>query len=94
MGFWPSKVELEIWMHWNGNVYEYIGVYIDDLVMVLYEPQEFVDLLTNKLKGTGMITFHLGCDFHCDQHVVLCMEPHKYILKMVSTYKHLFGQKP
>jgi hypothetical protein len=50
----------------NGDVYEYIGVYVDDHVMVLHEPQEFVDLLTNKygfkLKGTGPITFHLGCD--------------------------------
>jgi hypothetical protein len=84
-------------MHQNGNVYEYIGIYIDDLAMVLHEPQEFVDLLTNKygfkLKGTGPITFHLGCDFHCDQHGVLCMEPCKYILKMVSTYECLFGQK-
>jgi hypothetical protein len=64
MGFWPSKAKPEIWMHRNGNVYEYIGVYVDDLAMVLYEPQEFVDLLTNKyrfkLKGTGLITFHLG----------------------------------
>jgi hypothetical protein len=84
-------------MHQNGNVYEYIGIYIDDLAMVLHEPQEFVEMLTNKygfkLKGTGPITFHLGCDFHCDQHGVLCMEPCKYILKMVSTYECLFGQK-
>jgi hypothetical protein len=44
--------------------------------------------------GSGPITFHLGCDFYCDEHGMLCMEPKKYIEKMVSTYEQIFGQHP
>jgi len=34
MGFTPSKAEPDIWMRQNGDIYEYIGVYIDDLAIV------------------------------------------------------------
>ena len=33
MGFTQSKAEPDIWMHPNGDVYEYIVVYADDLVI-------------------------------------------------------------
>jgi hypothetical protein len=49
------------------RVYEYIAVYVDDLAIAMADPQEFVDVLEKKhkfkLKGTGTIAFHLGCDF-------------------------------
>jgi hypothetical protein len=47
-----------------------------------------------KLKGTGPITYHLGCDFFRDSDDVMCMAPNKYIDKMVSTYEQMFGCKP
>ena len=31
MGFTPLKGELDVWMHQNGNMYEYIAVYVDGL---------------------------------------------------------------
>ena len=31
MGFEPSKAEADIWMRANGDVYEYIASYVDDL---------------------------------------------------------------
>jgi hypothetical protein len=31
MGFEPSKSELDIWMRKNGDIYEYIAVYVDNL---------------------------------------------------------------
>jgi len=98
MGFFQSKAEPEIWMHRCGDLYEYIGVYVDDLAIISSAPQDIIDVLQTKykfkLKGTGPISFHLGCDFYCDKNGVLCMEPHKYILKMVDAYERLFGQKP
>jgi hypothetical protein len=33
MGFEPSKSEPNIWMRKNGNIYEYITVYVDDLAV-------------------------------------------------------------
>jgi hypothetical protein len=62
----------------NGELYEYIGVYVDDLAMAMVEPEPFVAVLMNKykfkLKGTGQIAFHLGCDFFRDEEGVLCPE--------------------
>jgi hypothetical protein len=79
-------------------MYEYIAVYVDDLAMVLHDPQAFVNILTTKynfkLKGTGPITFHLGMDFFRDKDGVLCIAPRKYIERMISTYERIFSEAP
>jgi Reverse transcriptase (RNA-dependent DNA polymerase) len=98
MGFEPSKGEPDIWMRQNGGVYEYIGVYVDDLAIVAKDPWEIVDVLEwkykFKLKGTGPISFHLGMGFFHDEEGVLCLSPKRYIERMISTYVTLFGVKP
>src|SRR5687767_13570290 len=98
MGFFPCKAEPDIWMRKNGDIYEYVGVYVDDLAMAMKDPQTFTDTLMNKYKlklnGTGEIKFHLGCDFFRDKDGTLCMAPHKYIDKIISNYECLFGCKP
>jgi len=92
-GFFPCKAEPDIWMRpsTDGSTYEYVGVYVDDLGMVMQNPKEFIDKLTNdykfKLKSTGPIEFHLG-------YGVLCMHPRKYIDRMVDAYVRMFGKKP
>ena len=40
MGFTPSKAEPDIWMRPNGDAYEYIGVFVDDLAIVARNPGE------------------------------------------------------
>lgn len=47
-----------------------------------------------KLKGTGPISHHLGCNFERDSNRVLCMCPRQYIEKLVDGYERLFGEKP
>jgi hypothetical protein len=47
-----------------------------------------------KLKGTGPISFHLGCDFFREEDNTLCMAPQKYIDKMIQNYERMFGEKP
>jgi Reverse transcriptase (RNA-dependent DNA polymerase) len=98
MGFKPCKAEPDIWMRKKGNLYEYIGSYVDDLAIAAQNPKEIIDELEKrhsfKLKGTGPITFHLGCDFYRDSDNVLCMQPRKYIEKMIETYERLFGMRP
>ena len=39
MGFTPSKAEEDIWMRDCGDHYEYIGVYVDDLIIASKNPQ-------------------------------------------------------
>jgi hypothetical protein len=97
-GFTACIAEPDIWMRRAGDVYEYIAVYVDDLAYAMSNPQEFADIMTKKynfkLKGTGHISFHLGCDFARDDDGTLTMAPKKYIEKMVDTYQQTFGEKP
>jgi hypothetical protein len=57
-----------------------------------------MDALVNdykfKLKGTGPVEFHLGCDFFRDEDGHLCFAPWKYIKKMLSNYEQMFGMLP
>jgi hypothetical protein len=46
-----------------------------------------------KLKGTGLIEFHLGCDFFRDEEGVSCFAPRKYIDKLIASYERMFGSK-
>ena len=97
-GFKPCIAETDIWMRQNGNNYEYVAVYVDDLAFAMKEPKKFVDILENKykfkLKGTGTLKYHLGANFERDEHGVLCMSPKKYIDRMVDNYERIFGKIP
>ena len=78
-------------MRRNGDIYVYIGVYIDDLVIAMKNPQVLIDLLTDthqfKLKGNREVKFHLGCDFIHISDGTLCMAPLKYIDTIIKNYK-------
>ena len=98
LGFFPCKAEPDIWIRQNGNLYEYVAVYVDDLALAMKDPKEFTDLLATKykfkLKGTGPISFHLGMDFFRDEDGTLCMAPRKYIDKLLNVYQQMFGGPP
>jgi hypothetical protein len=68
MGFRATYCNPCVWMRDKGDHNEYLGVYVDDLEIVSPSPNKIImDLLTTtykfKLKGTGPMTYHLGCDF-------------------------------
>lgn len=98
LGFTQSKAEADIWMRPVGDKYEYVAVYVDDLAMALVDPQSFITALENqygfKLKGTGPIKFHLGCDFFRDNDGTLCMSPKKYTEKVLNEYQRMFAKRP
>ena len=99
MGFFPSKAEEDIWMRDCGDHYEYIAVYVDDLMIASKDPKSIVNSLMSepnnfKLKGTGPLAFHLGCDFFRDEDGTLCFGPRKYIDRLCDQYKKLFGKSP
>ena len=97
-GWTPSKAEADIWMRRRGDHYEYIGVYVDDLAIASRNPQAVIDMLEKthgfKLKGTGPLEFHLGCDFVRDPDGILSMAPKKYIQRMIDNYVLTFGCQP
>jgi hypothetical protein len=67
------------------------------LLIASRTPQEIVRELEKvhnfKLKGSGPTSFHLGCDFFCDDDGVLCYAPKKYIVRMLDTYERIFGKQ-
>ena len=99
LGWKPTRAEEDIWIKDCGDHYEYIAVYVDDLLIAAKEPQILIDQLLGKpynfkLKGTGRVTYHLGCDFFRDAHGVLCMAPRAHLERMNATFIQMFGEKP
>ena len=98
-GFIPCKAEPDIWIRpaIDRSCYEMVAVYVDDLAIGMKDPEGFLKVLTDKykfkLKGSGPITFHLGCDFE-RKDGILCMAPQQYIERMISQYERMFASKP
>ncbi len=88
MGFTPCKAKPDIWMQQHGNIYEYLEVYVDNVAAAAKDAKAITDLLQNKyqfkLKGTGLISFHLGCTFVREDDGTMCMSPRKYIEKLLG----------
>ena len=97
-GWIKSRADGEVWLRRNGQVYEYIAVYVDDLLIAMKDPESFTNVLKEKyklkLKGVGPLQYHLGCDFIRDPDGTLGSGPHKYIKKMEATFKRLFPTEP
>ena len=53
MGFKPSKADQDIWMKSSkdGNHYEYIAVYVDDLAICMKDPKSFCDTLKKNINS-------------------------------------------
>ena len=85
-------------MREKDGLYEYDAVYVDDLLIVSKAPQDIIDLLEKthkfKLKGTGPIHIHLGCDFFRDKDGTLCYAPLKYTEKMLEHYERIVRTYP
>ena len=68
--------ESYVWMKQNGDIYEFVGTYVDDLIIAAKDPNELLDALVNKyklqLKGTGDLLYHLGSDYFRDEDGTLC----------------------
>ena len=75
LGFTPLRAEPQIFIRTSPTceVYELVGTYVDDLAIVMDNPEEFLTQLQSapndfKLKGSGPMNFYLGCGFGCDPH--------------------------
>jgi hypothetical protein len=97
-GFSPCKAEPDIWIRLNGNLYEYVATYVDDLCLGMLDPKSFIDTLQKKynfkLKGTGPIDFHLGQSFSGNDDGEMEISAKCYVDKMMDTYVQLYGEKP
>ena len=96
MDYKPSKADPCVWMKPNINkkCYEYIAIYVDDLLIASQNPKEFIDTLKQKfnlkIKGDGPLEYHLGCDYTRDPDKTLVTTPKKYINKILDSYSKMF----
>jgi hypothetical protein len=92
-GFSPCKAEPDIWMRLNGDLYEYVATYVDDLCLGMLDPKSFTDTLQKKynfkLKGTGPIDFHLVQSFSQNDDGEMEISAKCYVDKMIDTYVQL-----
>ena len=98
MDFFPSKADPDVWMRDCGTHYEYMCVYVDDLLHISKNPSILFDELTTKygykLKGVGPPKYHLGGDYFRDSDGTQAWGAQTYIKKMLGNYERMFGMKP
>lgn len=88
----------DIWLKDCEDHCEYAAAHADDLLIVSKIFNIIVNILTTKhefkLKGTGPISYHLGCNFDRDENRILCFAPRKCTEKMEESCINMFGSKP
>ncbi len=96
LGYFPSKADPNIWMKESKEKWEYVCIYVDDLLIASDTPSYLTDALERvgyKLKGVGEPEYHLGGDIKKvkDPEEVLTWGPTRYINRMMDSYKTMFG---
>ena len=79
----------------GGSVWEYLFVYVDNIIVAMKNTQEFFDNLQGpnvgfKMKGIGKPNYHLGADFYCDEDGTLCYSPQTYVKCLCASFESLF----
>ena len=91
LGFTPSLNDSDLWLRPQQDHYEYICVYVDDLMVIMKDPSSFFTTLEQqyhyKLKGVGDPSYHLGGNFFQDPDGTLAWGAKDYIQQALKNYK-------
>ena len=92
--FTLCKADSDVWMQHKCDTYEYVAVYVDDLLCAMRHPRSFLNHLIQvhkyELMGDEPLSFSLGCDFGCNPGRTCYYQPKKYMSKILSTYECMF----
>jgi hypothetical protein len=98
MGYFQCKADHDLCIKDCDTHYEYVLVYVDDIMCIGSHPEVFFQALTKtyyfKLKGVGTPSYHLRGDFFRDPDRTLAWGAASYVKKMVMNYEIMFGKKP
>ena len=97
--FTCSYADPDVWIRDAGDCYEYIVVYVDNLIVAMKNPDGFFSALQTdphnfKLKGVGPANYHLSGDLFRDDDGTLCFGSQTYSKRLVSNFEGLFFEKP
>ena len=98
-GFHRSRVNPDLWMQDVGDLWEYVIVYVDDIIVAMKGAKHFFDELQGPnvsftMKGVGKLNYHLGADFFYNDDGTLCFGSQTYAKRLCSTFETLFGEQP
>jgi hypothetical protein len=97
MNFFPCEVDPDVWMKDCGSHCEHVCVYVDDLAVMMKDPNAFFEELRqrkHKLKGVGDVSYHLGGDFHRDPDGALAWGAKTHCKRIVNQCESIFGLPP
>ena len=82
-----------------GDIYEYLVVYVDDLIAAMQDPKAFFDKLQRSphhytLKGLTEPRYHLGADYFRDKDGTLCFGAQTYVKTILNNFESLYGELP
>ena len=87
INFQPSCADMDIWMRKNGNVWEYIAVYVDDIIVIAKDAMSVLEEDKRKgkfdLKGVGKPEYYLGGDIYRSE------DPNASIKSIISAKTYL-----
>ena len=97
LNFFPSYADPDVWLRDAGDCYEYVVVYVDDILTALKDPEEFYTAIQSdpwnyKLKNVEEPKYHLGGDFFRDSDGTLCYGAQTYVKRMCENYDNMFGE--
>ena len=73
-------------------------MHVDDRLVVSKDPNNIFNILKMKhelkVKGTGPISYHHGCNFDRDENKTLCFALHKHFEKMEESHINMLGSQP
>jgi hypothetical protein len=85
-------------MQESSELYRYIAVYVNDLLIAGRDLGEITQILEEshkfKLKGVCSLSSHLGCVYFQDKDRTLCYGPQKFIGKIMDQFKNIFWFNP
>ena len=107
MGFAPSRADMDMWYRRQKRpdgteYYEYLVVYVDDVLIVSHAPQEIVDAIAARpyeLKGGGAPDTYLGATIGKftipgNKTETWCMSSSQYLDRAISTVEARMGKLP
>ena len=94
-----SYINPDVWLCDAGDVWEYIVIFVDDIIIAMKDPQVFFDELQGPsvgftMKGDSVLTYHLDADFFCDDDGTLCLSAQTYSKRLVDLLELLYGEPP
>ena len=82
------------------DAWEYIMVYVDNIIIAMKDPKSFFDELQDpdkvsfKMKGVGSPTYHLRADFFHNDDGMLCLGLQTSAKWLCSNFERLYGEAP